>query len=146
MSTAIASRRHRKKLKSEINVVPYIDVMLVLLVIFMVTAPLLTLGVDVNLPQSRAKSVSSSDKPLLVEIDADGNYALTMPGAPAETLDLGTLVAKIGAVAKQNPKVTVLVGADQSVPYQTVYDTLVLVANDAKVAKVGLISRPKAGP
>ena len=144
--TAPISRRHKKKLKSEINVVPYIDVMLVLLVIFMVTAPLLTLGVDVNLPQSAAKSVSTSDKPLLVEIDADGNYALTLPEGEAEALALPELIAKIAAVAKQNPKVTVLVGADQGVPYQTVYDTLVLVANDAKVAKVGLISRPKAGP
>ena len=146
MTAAITRRRHRRKLKSEINVVPYIDVMLVLLVIFMVTAPLLTLGVDVNLPQSAAKAVATSDKPLLVEIDAQGNYALTLPGAEPEPLALSALVAKIAGVAAQNPHVTVLVGADQSVPYQTVYDTLVLVANDAKVAKVGLISRPRAGP
>ena len=146
MTTAIASRRRRKKLKSEINVVPYIDVMLVLLVIFMVTAPLLTLGVDVNLPHSAAKAVKTSDKPLVVEIDAQGNFALTLPGGEPEPLGQSALVARIAAVAKQNPKVTVLVGADQAVPYQTVYDTLVLVANDAKVAKVGLISRPKAGP
>src|SRR6187402_2095545 len=131
MATRSPHRRQKRKLKSEINVVPYIDVMLVLLVIFMVTAPLLTLGVDVNLPQSAAKSVSTSDKPLLVEIDAQGNYALTLPGGDPEPLALPALVARIGAVAAQNPHVTVLVGADQSVPYQTVYDTLVLVANDA---------------
>jgi biopolymer transport protein TolR len=140
--TAPISRRHRKRLKSEINVVPYIDVMLVLLVIFMVTAPLLTLGVDVNLPQSAAKAVSTSDKPLVVEIDAKGNYALTLPEGQAEALEMEAMVAKIAAIAQQNPKVTVLVGADQSVPYQQVYNVLVLLANDAKVAKVGLISRP----
>ena len=144
MSTAF--RRHRKrKLKSEINVVPYIDVMLVLLIIFMVTAPLLTLGVDVNLPQSSAKSVRSSDKPLLVEIDAQGGFALTLPEGAPESLSLPSLIAKIGTVARQNPDATVLVAADKAVPYQSVYDVLVLIANDAKVAKVGLISRQKAG-
>jgi biopolymer transport protein TolR len=142
--TAAISRRRRRKLKSEINVVPYIDVMLVLLVIFMVTAPLLTLGVDVNLPQSSAKAVNTSEKPLTVEIDAQGGYALTLPEGQPEPMTLQALVAKIAVVASHNPKVTVLVGADQAVPYQTVYDTLVLIANDAKVAKVGLISRPRA--
>ena len=144
MTAAIARRRHRRKLKSEINVVPYIDVMLVLLVIFMVTAPLLTLGVDVNLPQSSAKAVNTSEKPLTVEIDAQGGFSLTLPEGQPERMSMPAMIAKIAAVASQNPKVTVLVGADQAVPYQTVYDTLVLIANDAKVSKVGLISRPKA--
>jgi biopolymer transport protein TolR len=144
MSTAF--RRHRKrKLKSEINVVPYIDVMLVLLVIFMVTAPLLTLGVDVNLPKSSAKAVNTGEKPLLVEIDANGGYALTLPEGESEPMALDALVTRIGVVAASNPDATVLVAADQSVPYQQVYNVLVLIANDAKVAKVGLISRQNEG-
>ena len=71
--TALSMRRHRKrKLKAEINVVPYIDVMLVLLVIFMVTAPLLTLGVDVDLPQSNAQSVNAKEDPIVVSVYPDG--------------------------------------------------------------------------
>src|SRR5688572_31755244 len=101
MSTAF--RRHRKrKLKSEINVVPYIDVMLVLLIIFMVTAPLLTLGVDVNLPKSAAKAVNTGEKPLLVEIDANRTYALTLPEGESEPMQLEAMVARIAAVAAQN--------------------------------------------
>ncbi|MFX7491481.1 biopolymer transporter ExbD, partial [Acinetobacter baumannii] len=75
----IALRRHRKrKLKAEINVVPYIDVMLVLLIIFMVTAPLLNLGVDVDLPQSNAKSIQEKKDPVIVTVDRDGNYFLAV--------------------------------------------------------------------
>ena len=71
------SRRHRKrKLKAEINVVPYIDVMLVLLIIFMVTAPLLNLGTDIKLPDSKAKALSTPKQPIVVSVYADGRYAL----------------------------------------------------------------------
>ena len=66
---AIASRRHKRKLKAEINVVPYIDVMLVLLIIFMVTAPLLNLGVDIQLPQSAAKAIQNDKEPAVVSVD-----------------------------------------------------------------------------
>ena len=77
--TGIAARRHRKrKLKAEINVVPYIDVMLVLLIIFMVTAPLLNLGVDIDLPQSNAKSIQEKKDPVVVSVDPRGQL---LPGA-----------------------------------------------------------------
>ena len=73
MATTASSRRGRKRrLKADINVVPYIDVMLVLLIIFMVTAPLLNLGVDVSLPQSNAKSIQDRKDPLIVRVDRDG--------------------------------------------------------------------------
>ena len=73
MSTMVRTRK-RRKLKSEINVVPYIDVMLVLLIIFMVTAPLLNLGVDIRLPQSTAKAVQTEQQTVVISVDKDGNY------------------------------------------------------------------------
>ena len=81
MALASASRRSRKKkLKAEINVVPYIDVMLVLLIIFMVTAPLLNVGVDVNLPQANAKTLEQKKKqPVVVQVDGEGRLALRAP-------------------------------------------------------------------
>ena len=94
----------------------------------------------------QTKAVSTSDKPLIVQIDAEGNFALTLPGGQPEPLAMDALVAKVQAIAGQNPEVSVLVGADQSVPYQRVYDTLVLLAEQAKVKKVGLISRPRRVP
>ena len=85
MSAASFGRRHKKrKLKSEINVVPYIDVMLVLLIIFMVTAPLLNLGVDIDLPKSNAKSIEQKIEPIVVVVDSQGNYSLKMQDLPQE--------------------------------------------------------------
>lgn len=84
MSAAIG-RRKRRKLKSEINVVPYIDVMLVLLIIFMVTAPLLTLSFDVDLPQSNAKALESKQDPVIVSVRQDGQLSLKLPDAKDPT-------------------------------------------------------------
>ena len=88
-------RRKRRKLKAEINVVPYIDVMLVLLIIFMVTAPLLNLGVDIQLPQSTAKAVQADKEPIVVTVDKDGAYFLTLGAAQREAIDADTLVKKV---------------------------------------------------
>jgi biopolymer transport protein TolR len=101
--TALSMRRHRKrKLKAEINVVPYIDVMLVLLVIFMVTAPLLTLGVDVDLPQSNAKSVNAKEDPIVVSVYPDGTYALAVKAGKNETMTPQSLEARVRAIVSQN--------------------------------------------
>ncbi|HEX6613332.1 MAG TPA: biopolymer transporter ExbD, partial [Rhodanobacteraceae bacterium] len=88
--------RKRRKLKAEINVVPYIDVMLVLLIIFMVTAPLLNLGVDIHLPQSAAKALHDQKQPVLVTVTKDGSLYLTLSGGKREAIsdqDLETRVA-----------------------------------------------------
>src|SRR6478672_10724031 len=99
--TPMSSRRpRRRKLKAEINVVPYIDVMLVLLIIFMVTAPLLNLGVDVNLPESDAKAVDQQKKPLTVTIDKAGNYSLVMPDMSRKSVDGDQLTAEVQALAR----------------------------------------------
>ena len=137
----VAYRRRKRKLKNEINVVPYIDVMLVLLIIFMVTAPLLNLGVDIELPQSNAKPLEQVKDPVIVSVDADGNYWLTLEAAAREQIDAETLVAKVAAFVRQNPDVVVLVGGDRSVDYGTVYQVMVMM-QQAGVGRVGLMSTP----
>src|ERR1700754_3352026 len=101
-------RRKRRKLKAEINVVPYIDVMLVLLIIFMVTAPLLNLGVDIHLPETNAKALQVDKEPVLVSVDKDGNLYLTIAGSQKEPIDAPTLAAKVTSFIQQNPQVPVL--------------------------------------
>ena len=137
-------RRHRRrKLKSEINVVPYIDVMLVLLVIFMITAPLLNLGVDVDLPKSDAKSLQQKSDPVVVQVDARGNYFLAVKAGSNESVSRDELRARLQGIVAQNKDAQVLIGADASVSYQTVTDAID-VLKKAGVEKVSLISAPKA--
>ena len=133
--------RKKRKLKAEINVVPYIDVMLVLLIIFMVTAPLLNLGVDIQLPQSTAKAVQADKEPIVVSVDKDGAYFLTLGTAPREAIDSDTLVKKVSAFLRQNPQVPVLIGGDDRVDYGKIYQVLVLLQQSG-VPKVGLMSQP----
>ncbi len=140
MATAVRHRK-RRKLKAEINVVPYIDVMLVLLIIFMVTAPLLNLGVDIDLPESRAKSLVTDADPVLVTIASDGTLYLTLGKDGRETLDSETLVKKVSAFVRQNPKVPVVVGADAKLDYGTVIRVMGELQK-AGVPKVSLMSQP----
>ena len=141
--SAIASRRRKRKLKAEINVVPYIDVMLVLLIIFMVTAPLLNLGVDIELPQSNAKSMQEKKDPVIVSVDPAGNYFLTVEAGSNEAVTAEQLEAKIGAIVRQNPQVPVFVAGDGSANYQKVMDAMVLLQR-AQVQRVGLMSQPSS--
>ena len=142
--SAIASRQHRKrKLKAEINVVPYIDVMLVLLIIFMVTAPLLNLGVDIELPQSDAKSMQEKKDPVIVSVDPAGNYFLTVEAGSNEAVTRDVLEAKMRAIVNQNPQVPVFVAGDGSANYQKVMDAMVLLQR-AGVERVGLMSQPNS--
>src|SRR4051794_12390483 len=135
-----ARNRKRRKLKAEINVVPYIDVMLVLLIIFMVTAPLLNLGVDIHLPQSTAKAVQTDKEPIVIGVDQDGKLFLTLGGAPRESIDSDTLVKKVSAFVRQNPQVPVLIAGDLRASYGQVYEILPAL-QQAGVAKVGLMSQ-----
>ena len=139
---ASASRhRKRRKLKSEINVVPYIDVMLVLLIIFMVTAPMLNLGVDIDLPESDAKSISLDSEPVLVSIARDGTMYLTLGDEKREPIEMAELGNKVAAFVRQNPKVPVLGGGDHSIDYGKVYEIMV-VLQQAGVPRVGLMRQP----
>ncbi|MCW4456186.1 protein TolR [Flavobacterium sp. MXW15] len=137
--TAAITRRKRRKLKSEINVVPYIDVMLVLLIIFMVTAPLLTLSIDVELPSSTAKALESKQDPVIVAVRADGQLSLTLPEDQPRELDAATLQAQMAALVSQDKNTRVVVAADRSVPYEKVIDAMDALKR-AKVEKVGLLT------
>jgi biopolymer transport protein TolR len=140
MATGILHRKKRK-LKSEINVVPYIDVMLVLLVIFMVTAPLLTLSVDVKLPSSTAKAVDSKTEPVIVVAYPDGRLGLKLPDEKQpEVLDAAALQAKLAAIREQQGNdLRVMVAGDGKAPYQTVMDAMDVLKR-AKVANVSLLT------
>jgi biopolymer transport protein TolR len=145
MATSVARRhRKRKQLKAEINVVPYIDVMLVLLIIFMVTAPLLNLGTDIDLPKSRAKSLKTPKDPIIVSIYADGRFALMLDRAKNRTMTADDLVAELSAIRRQNPDTTVLVNGARDARYQTIMGGIDLV-KDAGITKVSLVSLPAEG-
>ena len=137
----MSSRRPRRKLKADINVVPYIDVMLVLLIIFMVTAPLLNLGVDIELPQSAAKAIQNDKEPVVVSVDEQGQLFLTLGAAKRDPIDADELVNKVSAFVRQNPQVPVLVAGDQRADYGKIYQAMVLLQS-AGVPKVGLMSQP----
>lgn len=140
-----ARSRKKRKLKAEINVVPYIDVMLVLLIIFMVTAPLLNLGVDVELPQANAKPIQQDKEPVIVGVHADGSLSLQLQGSPPEVIDEAALLAKLSAFVRNNPNVPVLLAGDGSIPYEQVMQKMALM-QQAGVAKVGLMAQSVQDP
>ena len=133
-------RRRKHRPMAEINVVPYIDVMLVLLIIFMITAPLLQLGVEIDLPQSQAQPLDSPDEPLVVNVAANGDMYLAI-GGESELIDAKTLQQKVAALLRRNPELPVLIGGDQQVAYGDIYQVMVLMQK-AGAAQVGLMSDP----
>ncbi len=141
------SRRSRRRPMSEINVVPYIDVMLVLLVIFMITAPLLNLGVEVELPEANAEPLDSrqNQEPLVITVLKNGDLYLNaggdLDGTSSGLIDARTLVATVSAIVRRNPDIQVLVGGDRAVGYGEVYNAMVLL-QEAGVQKLGLMSDP----
>ena len=129
----------------EINVVPYIDVMLVLLVIFMVTAPLLTQGIKVELPKAAAEPIDLRDlkdqKPLVLSIDREGRLYLNLGGRPESPLDRPTVQARVTASLRRAPEVPVLVKGDREVPYGRVVEAMVMLQH-AGATKVGFLTDP----
>ena len=114
--------RRGRRLMGEINVVPYIDVMLVLLIIFMVTAPLLTQGVSVDLPRVGGEPIAPPEQVevLILSIDADARYYLNVGSDDDEALPAGQVVLRASAVLRRRPDTPVLVRADSAVPYGVV--------------------------
>ena len=130
----------KRKLMGEINVVPYIDVMLVLLVIFMVTAPLLTQGVQVDLPKTPSRPISETkDEPLIVSVKSDGSFYVNLGQQPDQSLSLEAIRTKVAAVIRRNPETPVLVWVDLKVPYGTVV-TLMSELQAAGAPSVGLVT------
>lgn len=133
----------KRKLMGEINVVPYIDVMLVLLVIFMVTAPLLTQGVKVELPKAGAEPIEDvpDHPPLVVSVDVDGNLYINVgddEDAPATAKDI---VARVAAVLRNRPDTPILIKADRAVAYGNVVGAMVLLQQGG-ADNVGFVTDP----
>ena len=137
----MSRHRQRRKLKADINVVPYIDVMLVLLIIFMVTAPLLNLGVDVDLPKSKASMIDQKKDPVIAVITLDGHYLLKLADAKMEPVSEADLIARIGAFHRENTDVAVYIAADGKLAYQQVMDLMVILQNIG-IPHVALMSQP----
>ena len=131
-----------RRVMGEINVVPYIDVMLVLLIIFMVTAPLLTQGVKVDLPKASAEPIPpDAQEPLVLSIDKQGRLYLNLGGSPNAALEEETVAARTTAALRRAPDRTVLVKADETIPYGRVVDAMVILQR-AGATKVGFITDP----
>ncbi|MEX2524431.1 MAG: protein TolR [Gammaproteobacteria bacterium] len=138
-------QRVRKRPMSEINVVPYIDVMLVLLVIFMITAPLLTQGVKVELPRVASEPMSPSDnEPVIVSVDSTGRYYINFGEDQDSPVDAQTLVNRVGALLKYRPDIPIYVKGDENVPYGRVVEVMALLQT-AGVPNVGLVTKPPEG-
>lgn len=133
--------RQKKKPMSDINVVPYIDVMLVLLIIFMVTAPMLTQGIKIDLPQieSAPVIVEQNQEPLIISVDLNGAYFMEMSSLSKAPLSLDQLLESVSKLMAANPSLSVLIRGDRNVEYGVVVE--LMAALQASGAKgVGLIT------
>lgn len=131
---------------AEINVVPYIDVMLVLLVIFMITAPILSQGVTVDLPKAASQTLTTADRePIIVSVNQEGQYFLNIDANPSQPIEAQALALKVAAelqLAKESgQKLNVLVKGDQGVVYGKVVTAMGLL-KQAGAEKVGLLTDP----
>ncbi|MEX1994064.1 MAG: protein TolR [Steroidobacteraceae bacterium] len=137
----------RRRLMGEINVVPYIDVMLVLLIIFMITAPLLTQGVQVELPDADAQPIDPEllrdREPLVLSVDRDGRYYLNIGGNEDAPIEAAEVARRAGAVLERDPATPVLVKADERVPYGSVVRGMVIL-QQAGATRIGFLTDPKA--
>lgn len=140
------TQRKSRRIIAEINMVPFIDVILVLLVIFMITTPLLTQGVKVDLPKTEAKAIPPDQKePLIVTVDTNGNYYLNIASKPEQPITARVLTnlvqSQLGGVDPSLEQRPVLVRGDKSVNYGKVVEAMVLL-QQAGAVKVGLITEP----
>jgi biopolymer transport protein TolR len=133
----------KRKLMGEINVVPYIDVMLVLLVIFMVTAPLLTQGIEVELPKAGAEPIETSSErlPLVLSVDQEGFLYLNVGDDEESPVESQEVIARVGAVMRNAPETPILVKADRSVAYGYVVGAMVLLQQGG-AEDVGFVTDP----
>ena len=133
-------KRQRRKPMAEINVVPYIDVMLVLLIIFMVTAPMLMQGVEVELPEAPSEPIDNQDEePLIVSIKADGSVYINLGGEPEKSQEIAAIKDKVSKILARKPGTPVLVWGDKSVDYGKVV-TLMSELQDAGAKSVGMVT------
>ncbi|WP_346798199.1 protein TolR [Halomonas sp. Bachu 37] len=132
----------RGKPMAEINVVPFIDVMLVLLVIFMITAPMLTQGVQVELPQVSSEPIETPEDldPIIISVESAGTYHISM-GEDTTAVSLDDMAERVMAILQRRPETPVMVRGDKQVPYGEIV-VLMSTLQRSGVANVGLISEP----
>ena len=139
------TRMRQRRLMAEINVVPYIDVMLVLLIIFMITAPLLTQGISVDLPRAGAEPLDPElmrdNEPLVLSINREGELFSNIGGDEEMPIDEQTVLTRTAAVLRRNSQTPVLVKADQAVSYGRVVTGMVILQR-AGAEKVGFLTDP----
>jgi len=139
---AISRNKPKRKLVAEINVVPYIDVMLVLLIVFMITAPLLMQGVKVDLPEAPSNPLEEQEKePLIVSVKADGTFYLDLGNGKNEEETLDKIQETVSKVLAQQPATPVLVWGDKNVSYGIVVN-LMSRLQQAGAPNVGLVTEP----
>ncbi len=137
----MARRSSRRKQMAEINVVPYIDVTFVLLIIFMITAPLVQTGVDVDLPQADTQPVTQQDdQPVIISVDKQGRYFIDLGDQENDSVDAKTLLVRVAAVLRNKPKTPVYIRGDQFVDYGKVVTVMAALKN-AGVTNVGLMTQ-----
>ncbi|MEE8727798.1 MAG: colicin uptake protein TolR [Rahnella inusitata] len=136
-------RRNRREGKSEINIVPLLDVLLVLLLIFMATAPIITQSVEVDLPDATdSKAVSSDDNPpVIVEVSGVGQYTIVVDHQRMEQLPEQQVIAEATSRIQANPKTVFLIGGAKDVPYDEIIKALNML-HQAGVKSVGLMTQP----
>ena len=128
--------KYRRQLMAEINVTPFVDVMLVLLVVFMITAPLLAVGVPVDLPRTQAGALPGDDEPLSVTIDGDG-----VLWVQESQVEFEQLVPLLIAISERNPDVRIFVRGDQTINYGRILEIIGAI-NGAGFSRVALVSNP----
>ena len=140
------AKTSRRRPMSEINVVPYIDVMLVLLVIFMVTAPLMTQGIKVVLPQADSEAIAIDDpnQMLVISINDQGQYFMDMGGDDETVVELALVAERVAKITRANPGLKVLVEGDATIAYGRVIDLMDRL-QQVGVQDVGLITQPTSG-
>ena len=144
-------KRSRPDIRAEINIVPYIDVMLVLLVIFMMTTPIIEQGVEVDLPSAEANPVNYEEQqvPTVITVDADGNYyinSMTSPGSEVindfEPISINLAINQVIARKEIYPDMQVMVKGDRNVSYQKVIEIVALLKQFSNIDKVGFMTDP----
>jgi len=137
----MARRTKKNKLVAEINVVPYIDVVLVLLIVFMITAPLLTQGVKVDLPQAPSTPLDKNEDPLIVSIKRDGSLYINLGKDDKKAASIEAIQQQVTTVLKIKPQTPILVWGDRTVDYGKVV-TLMTQLQAAGADSVGLVTEP----
>ena len=129
--------KKQNKLMSEINVTPFVDVMLVLLIIFMITAPLMQTGVEIELPEVNTPNISENEDPLIISINKNNEIFLSEKKILSKNLN-----AKLIAIRNANPKVKIFIKADKVVPYETLMKVMKKII-DSNITNVSLITDPE---